>query len=81
MFTHVQLLIDDAQPDVAEAHARSVLVPPGFEHGFMAAHLRHCLGIAQLAQGKCEQAAATLAEADSRIAALLSQKRFLTPTS
>ena len=52
MIAHVQLLIDDAQPDLAEERARTAQVPPGFERGFMAAHLRHCEGAAQLAQGK-----------------------------
>ncbi|MDQ3678855.1 MAG: AAA family ATPase [Actinomycetota bacterium] len=63
LITHVQLLIDDAQPDLAEEHARSAQIPAGFERGFMAAHLRHGHGAAQLAQGKFDQAAATLAEA------------------
>lgn len=63
MITHVQLLIDDAQPDLAEEQARSAQVPPGCERGFMAAHLRHSHGASQLAQGKFDQAAATLAEA------------------
>lgn len=63
LITHVQLLTDDAQPELAEQHANSAQVPPGFERGFMAAHLRHCEGAAQLAQGKFDQAAATLADA------------------
>ncbi len=65
MIAHVQLLIDDAQPDLAEQRARTAQVPPGFERGFMTAHLRHCQGAAQLAQGKFDEAAATLAEAGS----------------
>lgn len=63
LIAHVQLLIDDAQPDLAEQRARAARLPPGFERGFMAAHLRHCQGAAQLAQGKFDDAAATLAEA------------------
>jgi DNA-binding CsgD family transcriptional regulator len=63
LITHVQLLIDDAQPDLAEERARAVPIPTGFERGFVAAHLRYGHGLAQLVQGKFDQAAATLAEA------------------
>ncbi|HVF78717.1 MAG TPA: LuxR C-terminal-related transcriptional regulator, partial [Solirubrobacteraceae bacterium] len=61
--TTVYLLIEDARPDLAEERARSVRVPAGFERGFMAAHLRHATGAAQLALGKFDEAAATLAAA------------------
>jgi DNA-binding CsgD family transcriptional regulator len=59
--TIVRLLIDDAQPDLAEERARAARVPAGFERGFMAAHLRYASGAAQLAQGKFDEAATTLA--------------------
>ena len=65
MIAHVQLLIDDAQPDLAEQRAHTAQMPPGFERGFMAAHLRHCEGVAQLAQERFDEAAATFAEAGS----------------
>jgi DNA-binding CsgD family transcriptional regulator len=62
LITRVMLLIDDGRPDVAEQQARAAQIPPGFERGFMAAHLRHGEGAAQLAQGKFDHAAATLTE-------------------
>lgn len=63
LITHVQLLIDDGRLDLAEHRARSARVPAGFEQGFMALQLRHAEGAAQLAQGRFDEAAATLAAA------------------
>jgi DNA-binding CsgD family transcriptional regulator len=62
LITHVQLLVDDGHPDVAEERARAARIPAGFERGFMAAHILYEQGAAQLAQAKFEQAAATLTE-------------------
>jgi DNA-binding CsgD family transcriptional regulator len=58
----MRLLMDDGRADVAEARARAAQVPPGFERGFLMALLRHAHGAAQLAQGKFDEARATLTE-------------------
>ena len=60
IIVQVLLLVDDGRPDVAEARARAVKVPAGFEGGFLAAMLRHAQGAAQMAQGKFAEAAVTL---------------------
>ena len=62
LITHLRLLLDAGQADVAEARARAAILPPGFEHGFMTALLRHAQGAAQLAQGKFDDARVTLTE-------------------
>jgi DNA-binding CsgD family transcriptional regulator len=62
LITQVRLLIDDGQPDLAEATARTARVPSGFERGFMTALLRQAQGAAQLAQGRFDAAAAALTE-------------------
>ncbi|HWC26208.1 MAG TPA: helix-turn-helix transcriptional regulator, partial [Solirubrobacteraceae bacterium] len=61
--THVQLLIDDGRLSAAEERARSAPMPAGFERGFIVAQLRHAEGAAQLAQGRFQDAAATLSVA------------------
>jgi DNA-binding CsgD family transcriptional regulator len=62
LITHVQLLVEDGRPDIAEERARSAQVPVGFERGFVAALLRHGEGAAQLAQRRFDEAAATLTD-------------------
>jgi DNA-binding CsgD family transcriptional regulator len=62
LITHVRLLVDAGQADVAEERARAASLPPGFERGFMTALLRHAEGAAQLAQGKFDEATLTLTE-------------------
>ena len=62
LILHVRLLIDAGQADLAEAQARAASLPAGFERGFMTALLRHAQGVAQLAQGKFDDATATLTQ-------------------
>ena len=62
LIVHVRLLIDAGQADLAEAWARAARLPPGFERGFMTALLHHAQGAAQLAQGKFDEATATLTQ-------------------
>ena len=62
LIVHLRLLVDAGHADVAEARARAASLPPGFERGFMTALLHHAQGAAQLAQGKFDQATATLTE-------------------
>ncbi|MEA2220352.1 MAG: hypothetical protein QOJ35_2978 [Solirubrobacteraceae bacterium] len=62
VIANVRLLTDVGRARAAEELALAARVPAGFERGFMAAKLRHSQGAAQLAQGKFDHAAATLAE-------------------
>lgn len=58
--TLAHVLVDRGRPDLGEALARTGEVPPGFEHGFMAALLRQAEAAAQLAQRRFDDAASTL---------------------
>jgi DNA-binding CsgD family transcriptional regulator len=62
LIPQTRMLVDHGRPEVAERLARAVRVRPGFERGFVTALLRHAQGVAQLAQGRFSEAAATLTE-------------------
>jgi DNA-binding CsgD family transcriptional regulator len=58
--TQVLLLVDQGRPDAAEALASSAAIPAAFERMPIVALLRHAQGLAQLAQRRFDEAAATL---------------------
>jgi DNA-binding CsgD family transcriptional regulator len=60
LIVDARLLVEGGRADVAEARVRAARLPAGFERGFMTAMLRHAEGAAQLAQGKLDEARATL---------------------
>ena len=60
LITQVLLLVDHGRPDAAEMLARFAPIPPAFERLPFVAMLRHAEAVAQLAQHKSVEAAATL---------------------